>query len=808
MFIDNFFLWEIVFEIKDKENPPAVRWDKFVSLAATMNFKDEDQLLRATRFLNDLGSLVFFEDEKSNDRLIVLDPQWLTAMFASVITTSHNYIKNGILKRINIGQIWRAPQYPASMHLSLISLLQKFEILYELPEYDGEECFLIPNLLPEDKPPIDLLWIQYEPNVLQFSKIYTLDFVPNGFFAKFMVRFLHYTDKPLKFWRTGIIGVRQGSRALIELIETSVHITIRGETAAEYLRIACEIVDILATNFFKVQIAKAVVPCPHCVALKSENPYYFDLIECEQAAARLNIRVLPCKVDDTQIRLDRIVPDIAMTDFEGSQVNFSEIEIGKSVGKGAFGEIFKGTWKNEFVAVKRLKVEDEKMAVSAFSEFRREVWLMSGLHHPCIVNLKAYSTSPLSMIMEFVTGGDLYNFIHNPNIDIDWDIRLKIALDMANGMAFLHGISPPLLHRDLKSPNVLIVDHKDHTPVIAKVADFGLSSRLFVDTLTDRAVENPTWCAPEVLENKPYTVKADVYSYGMMLWELYTRELPFDNYKFQYQVEDDVKKGVRPSIPEDCWEEYKELIQVCWHPIAEKRPLFDKIIKAILSMISTKIGNDKFRFPIDSTTLATLEMNKQSANQKKQIIVANQLQGTVTKKVHVECNKNISCLIPVMNQVWCATLDGIISIFSAESGRFLTSYQSQQNEVFTLRMVNNHVWSGCSHGVIASWVVEDLVTVESYDVRVRSNLLMIKPDKKRFSSKKPVSYTCSLFKSGFLRIFKSVCCLFLISFCFYATIIIWIFFLSYPLPISYFLCSFLLPFLPSAFSFLHYNPSS
>jgi serine/threonine protein kinase len=87
----------------------------------------------------------------------------------------------------------------------------------------------------------------------------------------------------------------------------------------------------------------------------------------------------------------------------------------------------------------------------------------------------------------------MFGFLHNESINIDWHIRLKLSVDIALGMAFLHGISPPLLHRDLKSPNVLIMGHADGSPVIAKVADFGLSSRLFVDQLHGRPVENPTW---------------------------------------------------------------------------------------------------------------------------------------------------------------------------------------------------------------------------------------------------------------------------------------------------------------------------
>ena len=327
-------LEDLVLEVKDKENPPAVNWEKFTSLASTVNFKDEDQLLRATHFLNDLGSLVFFEDDVTGERLIVLDPQWLTAMFASVITTSHTYIKQGILKLSNIGQIWRAPQYPPNMHPTLLALLQKFEIIYKLPcDENQDQQFLIPNLLPEDRPPIDLLWLDYDTKSQQYSRRYTLEFIPNGLFSKLMVRFLHFADVPLKFWRSGVLAQRGIDKALVELIGKTIHITVRGDTSSEFLRIATEIVDTLVNSWFKVTVTKSEVPCPHCLNLRNPNPYLFDLIECEQAAARYNTRVVTCKTDDSSVRLDRLVPDIAMTDFQGSQIYASEVELEKKLVK-------------------------------------------------------------------------------------------------------------------------------------------------------------------------------------------------------------------------------------------------------------------------------------------------------------------------------------------------------------------------------------------------------------------------------------------------------------------------------------------
>lgn len=747
---------------KETENPPAISWNSFMELASNANFKDEEQLLRATHFLNDLGSLVFFENDKTYERLIVLDPQWLTSMFASVITTSHKYIRDGTLPHKALKQIWKPPTYPEHLHPHLIALLEQFEILLDLPpdenDQEPQKRYLVPSLLPEEKPPIDLLWLQYDDQ-LQYCRNVTLEFIPNGLFSRFMVRFLHFADKPLKYWRQGVLAQRGGDKALVELVNNTIKIITRGSRSAEFLRIIIEIVDTLANSWFKVKITAAEVPCPACLAARKPEGevHFFALEECEKAAARGSSRILPCKVDNEPVRLDALVPDFAMTDFEGSVIDYAELDIDKKLGKGSFGVIYRGTWRGEVVAVKRLKV-DEDMAIAAFAEFRREVWLMSGLQHPCIVNLKGYSTNPLAMVMECVSGGDLYEFIHNEEIEFTWHLRLKIAIDMAHGMAFLHSINPPLLHRDLKSPNVLVSDWTKGSPVIAKVADFGLSSRLFVDRLHDRAVENPTWCAPEVMKKKPYTEKADVYSYGVMLWELLTRKLPFDNYTFQHQVEDDVIAGIRPPIPESCaYPVFADLIRACWHDDPNKRPEFTEVIEQLTTLVRTEIGEESFDYPLVPSSDVRTKRPDRSAPSASRAADGTKAtaSGSLAKVLFEDGGREvIRVLLAVTNQVWCGTDAGTIAVVSAESGRLLATYKANQASITALVTMNDKVVSGGSDGTVAIWKVEDLVTEDAYDIKLKSGILHKKggKEKKRFRKNQP--RWCELYQSGQLKYFR------------------------------------------------------
>lgn len=152
---------------------------------------------------------------------------------------------------------------------------------------------------------------------------------------------------------------------------------------------------------------------------------------------------------------------------------------------------------NEDVPEDEIITEEEKMEIlNVFDEFRREVIMMRfemweislkfrrKLSHPCIVNLKGYTINPFSLVMEKLNKGNLYTFLHDEKNKISWKFRTTVAMNIASGMSFLHGLNPKILHNDLKrflkksagkitvtSPNVLLATDNEDSPVIAKVAD-------------------------------------------------------------------------------------------------------------------------------------------------------------------------------------------------------------------------------------------------------------------------------------------------------------------------------------------------
>eukprot|EP01089_Gocevia_fonbrunei_P014279 TRINITY_DN3876_c0_g5_i1.p1 TRINITY_DN3876_c0_g5~~TRINITY_DN3876_c0_g5_i1.p1 ORF type:complete len:172 (+),score=17.73 TRINITY_DN3876_c0_g5_i1:52-516(+) len=147
-------------------------------------------------------------------------------------------------------------------------------------------------------------------------------------------------------------------------------------------------------------------------------------------------------------------------------------------------------------------------------------------------------------------------------------------IDAAKGMTYLHNSMPVIIHRDLKSHNLLIDLHWR-----TKVSDFGLSriaERSVLQTMT--SCGTPSWTAPEVLRGEKYTESCDVFSYGVVLWECVTRENPhagLPHFQIVFQVG---TQGLRPKIPQDCPHAWARLIADCWLDCPEERPSFEEII--------------------------------------------------------------------------------------------------------------------------------------------------------------------------------------------------------------------------------------
>nr|AGY55072.1 mitogen-activated protein kinase kinase kinase [Dunaliella salina] len=260
--------------------------------------------------------------------------------------------------------------------------------------------------------------------------------------------------------------------------------------------------------------------------------------------------------------------------------NLEELEYSKRVGGGSFGEVYKGTLHGTDVAIKVFL--DECLSDKACREFKHEVNLMSHLRHPNIVLFMGAVIQPtqLAIVSEFVPRGSFFKLLHCTHAHIHPRRLLLMALDIARGMNYLHSIGPKVVHRDLKSPNLLV--DMDWT---IKIADFGMS---FANALTSSTPKSstgtPHWMAPEVLRSERATAASDVFSYGVILWECVTRQVPWEGLDVVQILSAVGLRQKRLNIPHDLDPKLAQLIRACFEEEPQMRPDFKTILEKLNSM--------------------------------------------------------------------------------------------------------------------------------------------------------------------------------------------------------------------------------
>jgi serine/threonine protein kinase len=270
-----------------------------------------------------------------------------------------------------------------------------------------------------------------------------------------------------------------------------------------------------------------------------------------------------------------------------------DLEELKELGSGTFGTVFHGKWRGTDVAIKRIKKtcftgrssEQERLTV----EFWREADILSKLHHPNVVAFYGVVQDgpggTMATVTEYMVDGSLRHVLLRKDRYLDRRKRLIIAMDAAFGMEYLH--SKNIVHFDLKCDN-LLVNLKDPLRPICKVGDFGLS-KIKRNTLVSGGVRGTLpWMAPELLNGSSSKVseKVDVFSFGIVLWEILTGEEPYANMHYGAIIGGIVNNTLRPTIPNYCDIEWRTLMEQCWAPNPAVRPSFTEIASRLRIMSS------------------------------------------------------------------------------------------------------------------------------------------------------------------------------------------------------------------------------
>ncbi|CAF4279540.1 unnamed protein product [Rotaria sp. Silwood2] len=276
---------------------------------------------------------------------------------------------------------------------------------------------------------------------------------------------------------------------------------------------------------------------------------------------------------------------------ELSQISDQDLKLDEEIGRGAFGIVYRAQWlsRHRTVAVKKLHLT--QLDKQAEKDFFKELLLMNNISYPHIVTFYGACTEhgKYALVMEYMSLGSLYKILHKDKIPLDWSQRLSIALQTAKGINYLHIMQPPILHRDIKSLNFLL--ERFHDRYIVKACDFGLAQTRSETTRKSQLIhELPftmQWTAPEILRMKKHTTKSDVYSLGIVYWELAANEIPYDGHQCEH-IRQFVLSGDRLEIPEITSSNFSTLINKCWVNDPNDRPDCSQLIKIIEECIQNQ----------------------------------------------------------------------------------------------------------------------------------------------------------------------------------------------------------------------------
>ncbi|EGC31480.1 hypothetical protein DICPUDRAFT_99201 [Dictyostelium purpureum] len=282
---------------------------------------------------------------------------------------------------------------------------------------------------------------------------------------------------------------------------------------------------------------------------------------------------------------------IELLKYEGYILNKNEFNLknARKIGSGAFGDVYLLEWRNKNVAIKRVKIEKILESGKTFNwvrdKFILEVVLMVKLSSFSNF-VKLYGTciedDELLLILEYCDNSSLFNILNtigNENVVQSLPAINTLSLNIANGMNYLHSLKPQIIHRDLTSQNILIDKNG-----VAKIADLGISR--FKNELGDKtmtSIGNPRWRAPEVTKGQKYSEKVDVFGFGMILYEMFTRRVPFHEHE-QVQASFKIASGERPTLPSSVDSRWINLIQLCWDQNPNNRPSFAQILDIIQNL--------------------------------------------------------------------------------------------------------------------------------------------------------------------------------------------------------------------------------
>ena len=286
----------------------------------------------------------------------------------------------------------------------------------------------------------------------------------------------------------------------------------------------------------------------------------------------------------------------------------TEIVLEDVIGEGSFGRVWRGSWRYSAVAVKEFVfaqaavVGGSRQRDDLLQEIVGEAGVMAMLRHPKILHLYGCSLTmqAIWITSELCSRGSLRQVLDDEALALSDATKLRMAADAAEGMVYLHSRDPPVIHRDLKTHNLFI--HEQYPgDFVVKIGDWG-PARAQATTATrsmTHGVGTACWIAPEVIRSARGSKASDVYSFGIVLWEIATRRDVYPDLSATQIIAKVANESLRPPLPHAC--PWASLMQQCWREEAEERPTFDDVFQQLLALQG--VGGDAAAAPMERGAL-------------------------------------------------------------------------------------------------------------------------------------------------------------------------------------------------------------